>query len=121
MTDKTTAPEPGSIDNPLGPSEEQRAQKWAKMLEVGTAQSEEFIERLSQKLMPALELSEKLGAQANSLMITLKLMDKQKEGGDKEKAVVMLERIRPVLTLRETLDVYVTNSCEQFLDELEKS
>lgn len=122
MTDKTAVSEPGSVANPLGPTPEEAASKWKKLLEVGTPESKEFIAEASAQMLPALELAEKLGMHANSLMLVMKMLQKgkEKEAVDKEKMVTIIERIHPILTLKETLDVYVSNSCEHLLDELEK-
>jgi hypothetical protein len=124
MTDKTDVPD-GSADSPFGPTPEQAASKWQKLLEVNAPETKEFIVEASEQMLPALALAEKLGAQANSLMITMRMLQKDgekgvKDTGNREKVMALLARVHPLLTLKETLDVYVSNTCEHLLDELEK-
>ena len=118
MTDKTDVAEAGSIDNPLGLPEEELASRWTKILEVGTPRSEEFIADASKKLLPSLALAEKLGLHANGLVMAMKMLQKQEDS--KDKALIVVDRLRAVLTLKENMDEYVTNSCENILDKLEK-
>lgn len=114
--DKRSTADPGSIDNPLGPSPEEAASKWRQKIDPEKHNMDLLNSDLS-KMLPVLEIAEKLANHTSSIMMAIQLMKKQEAAPEKLKA--LLERVRSVLALKEDLDIYLSERCAFILDELE--
>lgn len=88
---------------------------WTKS--IGSEQeSSDFARIFTDKIVPWLEMGDKLMNQINYAMLTASAMAKNKS----DKSGNMLERIRPIIALKEVIDLEVTRRSADLLERLEK-
>jgi len=114
--DKRSAAEPGSVDNPLGPPPE-KTTKWQTKIDPKCHNIKALIADL-QELAPILEIAEKLANHSTAIMMSLQVMKKQEASPEKMK--VLAERMRPALSLKEAIDVFISDTCESILNNIEE-
>jgi hypothetical protein len=108
----------GSKENPISVSSEESSlvKQWAAIIDVKRMDPRNFLTS-AETLHPWLDLSQKLSGQVNALLIGIAALKKQQKSEEKIDAV--MARLRPILALKEILDIYVSERCEQVLDNLE--
>lgn len=116
MDNKKPVAPVGSLENPLGPSPQEAASKWREKIDPSKHNVEKIMQDV-ESLLPILDAVDKLGNHTTSMMMAVNLMKKRK--AEDLKVIALVDRLRPSLSLKEDLDIYVSDRCKEILDNLE--
>jgi len=109
----------GSKENPLCvpvPEAQVENKKWTVPISAELQNTNRVLETVS-KMEPWLDMAHKLGEQVNSLLMAAAALTRNKKSPEKIAAV--MNRVRPILALKEDIDIYISEQCEKILEKLE--